>query len=264
MLRRVRHFICMRLFFVCFFGLLNFIFAAENLLELSNIEGKKIQGVLVAKSDDSATVKVGNKIFKIPFTKLSKNSIELIKATEPHVISSQKFEIKVNINKKGKTYKGSEPIWNGQNDIEESWSYRTDKIEGEIIISNKHNTLNTSYVSAKVIILTKRLGEVEVGAVSHLKLKPLKPFEKYQAEISGIELTHSFKGRSFGRFNPRSGRKLGKYFGYIAAIYEGEQLVSIKSVPATYERNLELAEELLFTKIEIPEPERLKNPRIIR
>ena len=226
----------MKTFLLCFFGFLTSLLAEDTLLKLTNTEGKAIQGTLLAKTETVAVVQMGERAFTIPFDQLSEQSVELIQKTNPGPPRSRKFGLNVNIRKRGKTHRSV----NSNRLI--SSSYRIDEVDGKISVTNKHNSLNSRAVTVRIAILIKEDKKPKTLMLKSYQLDSLEPFASKEFDIPLARIRHSEKGTR----STSTGYTYGKYFGYIAAIYEGSKLIALKSVPSTYERDPDKAENFLI------------------
>ena len=224
----------MKTFLLCFFGFLTSLLAEDTLLKLTNTEGKAIQGTLLAKTETVAVVQMGERAFTIPFDRLSEQSVELIQKTKQGPPRSRKFGLNVNIRKRGETHRSVDE-WI-------SSSYRIDEVDGKISVTNKHNSLNSRAVTVRIAILIKEDKKPKTLMLKSYQLDSLEPFASKEFDIPLARIRHSEKGTR----STSTGYTYGKYFGYIAAIYEGSKLIALKSVPSTYERDPDKAENFLI------------------
>lgn len=242
----------MKFLSICFFALFATLVRSEELLELVNTDGKSVKGYLRAKDDSSATIEINNKTFQIPLEKLSAASVDLIKKSEAHAATSKRFKLVVDVKKSGKTHRSAStrnvPSSEGGTTVEVSTSsYRIDDLDGIITISNGHNTLATAPVEVKSVLLLRNGSSILPVNPSSSSVPAIEPLKKEDLGIPPIKIRHSAKASGSNGYVPDAGNLArGKYCGYIAAIYQNGELLMVKSVPSTYERDHASAEKLLF------------------
>ena len=247
-----------RRWFLIFIGCFSSLFSDEEVLTLTDQEGREVQGILRAKDEASATVEINEKLYKIPFEKLSLDSIELVERSEPQEVLSKRFEVSADIDIEGKV-EGSkqQPLTPGGQSFYVD-GCKVDTIDGVVTVSNKDNKYPTKELEVKFVTL-KKSSEPRAKSVSQVieqmdvaneataalffeyRVHSLKPLEEKEITIFPFTMKHS----PFGSLKLISEGLEGKYYGFVVAIYQNDELVAVKSEPESYEKDWTLAKKVL-------------------
>ena len=210
--------------------------AEKELVELKNTDGKTVKVELLEKGLDKVKFKKGQKIHTLPLTKLSEESVELIKNADTPQISN--FKILCDFDKKGKRHK-----WQTQGVLDNyNHSYRIDKITGKATLKNMDTQSMSPKAQLHMAILIRSGSSISATAHSVQKIKSLKPLEEVSFASKKTRVKHSEKGYTDSE---HENVQKGRYYGYIAAIMIDNKIVAIKSVPDRYERDFTEAKKLL-------------------
>ena len=243
--------------FLSLFVLFTSMASGEEILKITNKEGKIVEGVLRAKDETSATIEIKNRNFKLPFEKLSAESVALIKKSTPQVVVSKRFKLDVDVKKRGETNRSAStrPIrsLNGEFDTEISTSTtRVHKIDGAITVSNRHNSLSTAPSELEFVMLVRNGGKVSPMNFLSSPIEAVEPLKEKKVDIPFVSIQGKTKvtGATGYRTPPKTisqnfGTLTGTYYGYICAIYQDGKIVECKSIPASFERDLESVASIL-------------------
>ena len=211
------------------------------MLSLTNKAGVTIKGALLERRDDGVTVQVGPKRFEIRYDQLTDETVDMLKAVKIEERTSEQIRIDVDIKKSGEIKKSGRVRTDDFGNVDDTTgSYRIDTISGSVTITNRNSQDATAPGTLKVVILKRQERDVVQMHTEVYPLDALDTLESMTFEIKPSVSTHSAKGMA-GNFNKAQGR----YVGYIAAFYAKGEIVAIKSLPGSYERNMVEATKLL-------------------
>lgn len=207
---------------------------------LENVEGKKIEGILVGKDAESVEVKVKSKAFTIPLSKLSEESLAIVKATPLPMICD--FTIKVEISRNSKTHKSSSTRRVGNSMVESKSSYRSNRIAGDVSVTNRDTKHTSPEAEIYVSVLTTGDRGIQVIQRDRFALEPIKPLGDLNFVLSESVVVNSPRGDDV----QLSGQYQSRYYGYIAAVVVKGRVVEIDSSHANYKEDAKEAFRLLY------------------
>jgi hypothetical protein len=210
-------------------------------LSLTNKAGKTIRGELLDRREDGVTVKIGSRTFEIPYAQLTDDTVAKLKAAEIRERISTEIRIEVDIKKSGEIKKSGRVRVDDFGNVDDTTgSYRIDTISGTVSITNRNSRDATAPGTLKVVILKRQGREVVQMHSQSYPLDALDALESRTFDLDPSTSTHSAKGMA-----DTVGKPQGRYVGYIAAFEVDGELVAIRSVPGSYERDPDAAELLL-------------------
>lgn len=214
-------------------------------LTLTNKEGVTIVGRLLERREDGVTVKVGANTYDIPYDRLEPDTVAKLKAAEIMERVSTEVRIDVDIKKSGEIKKSGRVRVDDFGNVDDTTgSYRTDTIGGKVTITNRNSRDATAPGTLKVVILKRQDRKVvEMHSQSFDLELPLDALESRTFDLDETMSTHSAKGMVDIGNKPQ-----GRYVGYIAAFMVDGEMVAIKSLPGSYERDPDEAELFLNGK----------------
>lgn len=214
---------------------------AAELMSLTNKAGVTIKGKLLERRDDGVTVKVGTKTFEIRYDQLTDDTVAVLKAAEIKARTSEELRIKVDIKKSGEIEKSGRVTTDNSGNVDDTTgSYRTDTISGSVTITNRNSRDDTAAGVLKVVVLKRQGRDVVPMHTQSYPLDVLDALESRTFDIDPSTSTHSAKGMANNVDKPQ-----GRYVGYIAAFLVDGEIVALKSLPGSYERDPDTAESLL-------------------
>jgi len=214
---------------------------AAELLSLTNKKGVTIRGILLERGPDSAKVKVDANVYTLRFSQLTEETVEIIKKAKIEPPVSEDFRLDVKVRKSGEIKKSGRVIYDRDGNMDDqTGSYRKDTVAGTITVANRHNVDPTKGGTVRVVVLMKEEGELLPLHSQTFTFEPLDSLTDRQFEINPTDTIHSVKGMV-----PVGIESNGRYVGYIVAVLVEEEIVAIKSLPATYETDRLTAWKLL-------------------
>ena len=213
----------------------------KDLVELESNDGRKLTAELVEKSNDKVKIKVGHQIYVLPFDKLSEDSANLVK--KANIPPMCDFKLDGDITKRTKTHRSSKTVPAGKGETRQEYSsHKTDTVEGKVVVENSDVREKSPAAQLKIVVLAKDENKIFVlNQVSHA-VPEIEPLKSLEFSIDKAHASHSYRGQK--TINNYASVK-GSYYGYIAAVFVDNRIVAIKSVPVTYERDLEEAKKVL-------------------
>ena len=214
------------------------------MLSLTNKAGVTIQGELLDRRDDGVTVKVGAKTFDIRYDQLTDDTVAKLKAVEVKERTSTELRIEVDMKKSGEIKKSGRVKTDNFGNVDDTTgSYRTDTISGSLTITNRNSRDATAPGILKVVVLKRQDRDVVEMHSQSYTLDALDALNSRTFDINPSTSTHSAKGMA-----NNVGKPTGRYVGYIAAFMVDGEVVALKSLPASYERDPDEAELFLNGK----------------
>ena len=221
-------------------------------VELESIDGKKITADLLEKGPDRVRLRTARKVYTLPFTKFSKESIEIIKNADIPTICD--FKLSADFVKKSQEIRRTfREIYTDPESIV-TYSYRLDKVSGKVTVRNLDRKEASPPAKLYVALLTRDKNDKKVALRKVIDVEPIMSGNESKFNIPEIETWHSPRGGDIIKSKDLS---KGRYSGYITAVVIDGHIMEVKTVPSSYEKNLEAVRELL----EIPQAELQKETK---
>lgn len=218
--------------------------AAEdvNTVHLESSDGRKIKVKLLEKSADKVKFKLGFKVHTLPLTKLSEDSVEIVKNANIPTICN--FKLDVDFKKSGDKVSRNRQVTystsDGTSTRTETDSYRVDTITGKVTVKNLDTKDASPAAKLYVVVLINGTTKNQVIQRQVFTLEPIGKIGELHFKIPESKTNHTPRGQ-----NIISSGNIGRYSGYIAAIVIDGRIVEIDAASPGFENDIKSAEELL-------------------